>query len=67
MGAVAASGCSWCPLLPAPVECESLPGDEDVVAPDDEDLGLVKLSGVSGSGNGALGTTGLGDGDSLSI
>lgn len=54
MGAVAASGCSCWPLLPAPVEWESLPGDEeDAVAPDDEDLGLVRLRGASRSCKGA--------------
>lgn len=51
---MAASGCSCWPLLPAPVEWESLPGDEeDAVAPDDEDFGLVRLRGASRSCKGA--------------
>jgi len=71
LGAVAANGCSCWPLLPAPVECESLPGDEDAVAPDDVDLGFVRLSGASRSwSGGAVGATadeiGAGDDDSFS-
>lgn len=73
MGAVAANGCSCWPLLPAPVECESLPGDEeDAVAPEDVDFGLVRFSGASRSWRGeAVGATadeiGAGDDDSFSI